>query len=480
MSSSPARKGNPKVAELSLFLSVSKARLKSLYSDISRQKTSNPAAYTSNVEWWKRTLGTLAAHGLQVGTSDTLILHANPELVETLRLEGVGKPLGLAAVISELRDHHSLIPLDEFINSSATVYYRGSLAYRAASYALGKPLWWALEQLSLVDSESVESETSLWKKLKGKYVMLENVEKAADAVTNLLRQNVTLSPADSLYSFQAFRRRFGQMGAVLEGTALSEFDLRVLVRFLERDRKIIVTNEEVIKVIDSSNSEVPRVITSLDRGMLELKTAVENLEQQVELLNRRIAEKTQKIKECLGANLKELAMTHLKSRKLYEELLGKRLGSLQILQSTLFQVETAAQDVEIMKQYESSTATLRAILSHPSLQREKIDATMDAMAEASAEQREVDEAIRTGIQTGTESEDETALQAELAGLVAEIQNEEKEHEELRALEAASKAAGALPSVPSGTLIGADNREEHRPRVVSPVHAKTSIMEKDAP
>ncbi|KAL5532598.1 hypothetical protein ACEPAF_4372 [Sanghuangporus sanghuang] len=480
MSSSPARKGNPKLTELSLFLSVSKARLKSLYSDITRQKTSNPAAYTSNVEWWKRTLGTLAAHGLQVGTSDTLILHASPELVETLRLEGVGKPLGLAAVISELRDNLSLIPLDEFMNSTTSVYYRGSLAYRAASYALGKPLWWALERLSLVDSESVESETSLWKKLKGKYVVLQNVEKAADAVTDLLRQNVTLSPADSLYSFQAFRRRFGQMGAVLEGIALSEFDLRVLVRFLERDRKIIVTDEEVIKVVDSSNPEVPKVITSLDRGILELKTAVENLEQQVELLNRRITEKTQKIKECLGGNLKELAMTHLKSRKLYEELLGKRLGSLEILQSTLFQVEAAAQDVEIMKQYESSTATLRAILSHPSLQREQIDATMDAMAEASAEQREVDEAIRTGIQTGAESEDEAALQAELAGLVAEIQNEEKEREELRALEAASMASEALPSVPSGTLIGADSREEHHPRAHSPVHAKTPVIEKDAP
>ncbi|KAL5511111.1 hypothetical protein ACEPAH_4326 [Sanghuangporus vaninii] len=480
MSSSPARKGNPKLAELSLFSSVSKARLKSLYSDISRQKTSNPAAYTSNVEWWKRTLGTLAAHGLQVGTSDTLILHASLELVETLRFEGVGKPLGLAAVISELRDNLSLIPLDEFMNSTTSVYYRGSLAYRAASYALGKPLWWALEQLSLVDSESVESETSLWKKLKGKYVVLENVEKAADAVTDLLRKNVTLSPADSLYSFQAFRRQFGQMGAVLEGTALSEFDLRVLVRFLERDRKIIVTDEEVIKVVDSSNPEVPRMITSLDRGILELKTAVENLEQQVELLNGRIAEKTQKIKECLGGNLKELAMTHLKSRKLYEELLGKRLGSLEILQSTLCQVEAAAQDVEIIKQYESSAATLRAILSHPSLQREKIDATMDAMAEVSAEQREVDEIIRTGIQTGTESEDEAALQSELAGLVAEIQNEEKEREELRALEATSTAADALPSVPSGTPIGADSREEHRSLAHSPVHAKAPVMQKDAP
>lgn len=111
-----------------------------------------------------------------------------------------------------------------------------------------------------------------------------------------------------------------------------------------------------------------------------------------------------------------------------------------------------------MRQYESSTATLRSILSHPSLQREKIDATMDAIAEASTEQREIDEAIRTGIMAGNATDDEDAIEAEFAGLVAEIESERKEKEELRALEATSAVAGALPSVPSGTPVRADARK----------------------
>lgn len=52
-------------------------------------------------------------------------------------------------------------------------------------------------------------------------------------------------------------------------------------------------------------------------------------------------------------------MTHLKSRKLYEELLAKRLGSLEILQSTLFQVETAAQDVEVCRNLEFQSWSLQ-------------------------------------------------------------------------------------------------------------------------
>lgn len=267
MTSSPARKGNPRLADSSLFSTVSTTRLKSLYSDISRQKTSNPAAYSSNVQWWKRTLTEVVAQGLQASTSDVLMLHAGPELLDTLRYDGIGKPLGLASVIvrvspilslpafdmallgkTELRDNHSLIPLDEFMNATTSIYDGGSLPYRAVSYALVRPLWWALEQLSLVDSDRVESEPSLWKKVTGNYVVLENVEKAADVVANLLRQNVTLSPADSLYTIEMFRSQFGMRSIALEGVALTETDLRILVKFLDRDRGTIVSDGDACLV----------------------------------------------------------------------------------------------------------------------------------------------------------------------------------------------------------------------------------------
>ena len=50
-----------------------------------------------------------------------------------------------------------------------------------------------------------------------------------------------------------------------------------------------------------------------------------------------------------------------------------------------------------MKLYESSTATLRTLLSHPSLQREKVEETLEALAEVNAEQREIDDMIRMGV-----------------------------------------------------------------------------------
>ena len=87
-----------------------------------------------------------------------------------------------------------------------------------------------------------------------------------------------------------------------------------------------------------------------------------------------------------------------------------------------------------MKSYESATATLRAILAHPSLQRDKIDETMDAMAAVNAEAKDVDEAIRIGVDMAQSDAgiDDGELEDELAALVREIEHEKSSAEATRA------------------------------------------------
>lgn len=82
-----------------------------------------------------------------------------------------------------------------------------------------------------------------------------------------------------------------------------------------------------------------------------------------------------------------------------------------------------------MKTYEKSTATLQAILSHPSLRREKIDETMDALAAANANAREVDEAIKIGGDIAAAEAgliDDAELEDELNELVKEAEREKAE------------------------------------------------------
>jgi len=47
-----------------------------------------------------------------------------------------------------------------------------------------------------------------------------------------------------------------------------------------------------------------------------------------------------------------------------------------------------------MKRYETSAVTLRVILSHPSLQHDKIEKTMDALHTETEDAKDVDSTIR--------------------------------------------------------------------------------------
>lgn len=54
-----------------------------------------------------------------------------------------------------------------------------------------------------------------------------------------------------------------------------------------------------------------------------------------------------KIKDLLGQGSKTLAMSYLRSKKQLEELLTKRLGSQETLQTVLSRIESAATDIEV-------------------------------------------------------------------------------------------------------------------------------------
>lgn len=83
----------------------------------------------------------------------------------------------------------------------------------------------------------------MWKRVAGEYVVLSLVERAADAVVRIREVDGTGGAADDLFSFESFRKEFA--GKVTTGSSLSEMDIKVLVKYLERDRNILVVDKEV-------------------------------------------------------------------------------------------------------------------------------------------------------------------------------------------------------------------------------------------
>jgi len=148
-------------------------------------------------------------------------------------------------VKAELSEAKAFIPLNQFLTSAKSVYDPGWLPLRIASYVVGKPIWWALQQLNVVASDEGghQSDTERWKKIEGDYVLLDLVESASQAVVVRQELKCSLDLADRLYTTSSFREEFA--GVVFPDVVLSELDIKILIRYLERDQRLVVADKEV-------------------------------------------------------------------------------------------------------------------------------------------------------------------------------------------------------------------------------------------
>lgn len=71
----------------------------------------------------------------------------------------------------------------------------------------------------------------------------------------------------------------------------------------------------------------------------------------------------------------------------------------------------------IMKAYETSTFTLRSLISHPALKRETVGGVLDGMGDAREDRKEVEGVITSGVEVEVEGIDEGELELEFEVLL---------------------------------------------------------------
>ncbi|KAE8227861.1 hypothetical protein CF326_g7227 [Tilletia indica] len=452
-----------------------RAVLPALYADLDSQRLSNPHAFTSSLDKWHSLLAdsSLLAVHFDTGSNsgDRLVLHAEDHVQSQWSIRGLGRPLGLGTVISELAAQRQLVRLNDFLTSSQTMqsptaaHIASSSATtaqtlgRIAARILTAPLWWSLSQIGIggpsagdedLDGTGVRGEGSaFWKKnVRGDWVLWRNVERIASAVLEAHYASAA-TPLDHLYSPELLRTNLLPKAQQLltanvpssssAGITLSELDVRIVMKHLSRDRKLALvdSSSQVIKFAPSQLAPGSiEKISETDRGVVQVRDAHTRLERQVSEVEARIADRDTRIRSALRAQPKQLAQakSYLTSKKALEELLKRRLGALETMSSVLLKLEQASGDIEIMQAYSTSTSTLKALLSHPSLNLDKVEDTMAALSDALADQAEVDGVIRAGgegIGGGMEGVDEDELERELAALEMESKEEKEKEKERR-------------------------------------------------
>ncbi|KAI1373276.1 Snf7-domain-containing protein [Hypoxylon crocopeplum] len=392
-----------------------RARLPALYSDFRPQRTLNPDGFAANVAAWKRGLSSAALAGRTPSKSPTrshLTLDLDGDsLLRSLESKQFGRPLALGTVLQEAVANGEMMPLQQFLRAKESIYYRswGSLPWAVVS--------WGLRQAGIgVPGDNLP---------RGQFVVLQNLDLVAKEFSKATADRA--SPFERTFSKAHFQRTFAE-GLLEEHDRLSEIDFEVLVKFLSRDKNVLATDGNTIKIRSSSQEDVDATITEEDSAIASLKELMEDLTRQTEVLSRRIDELNVAAQDAVRRKNTIAARAALKSKKLAETNLSRRHATLSQLEDVAAKIQQAADNVQLVKVMQSSTAALR-ILNAQVGGADKVDDVLENLREQMGEVDEVGNVIAEAGPAATV--DETEVDDEFEAMLAEERKKDEEAEKIR-------------------------------------------------
>ncbi|KAI0889523.1 Snf7-domain-containing protein [Annulohypoxylon maeteangense] len=389
-----------------------RARLPALYSDFRSQRTLNPDGFVANVAAWKQALSSAALAGYAPSKSTTrnhLILDLDSDsLLRSLESKQFGRPLALGTVLQDAIANGEMMSLQQFLKTKESIYYRswGNIPWSVMS--------WGLKQVGIGGpGDSLP---------RGQFVVLQNLDAIAKAFSEAIVDRT--SPFERSFSKAHFRRTFAE-GLLEENQRLSETDFEVLVKFLSRDKHILATDGNTIKI---RNSAEDATVTEEDSAIASLKELMEDLTRQTKILNHRIDELNLAAQDAVRRKNRVAALASLKSKKQAEANLSRRHATLSQLEDVAAKIEQAADNVQLVKVMQSSTVALRNLNAQVG-GADKVDEVLDNLRE---QMGEVDEVGNVIAEVGPGATiDETEVDDEFEAMLAEERKKDEETERIK-------------------------------------------------
>lgn len=440
-----------------------------MYSDFRSQKTTNPDGYQANVATWRQGLanavlaGKVHGHRHATKSSNTpskaapshLVLHSGPNLVEDLKSKQFGRPLALGTVIREATADGTLVPLSQFLARDASIYDRAhSSSSILASWGSSLPgalLWWTVRHVTSY-GDPTRSEDSI---PTDTFAIVPNLESAARAFQSRIAiseaaASVTASPFERTFSRAHFECTFRdvlseegdrvkkdiQRMEVAKFLSSSE-DMDVFLKFLSRDKGLIVTDGRVVRILASSTTDVSWEITEEDYAIASLRDLMLNLEHQISMLEARFDSLDTEARAAVARRNMAKALAILKSKKHTECLLKARYATLAQLHEVARKLEQAADQVQLIRVMQSSASALHSLNKRTG----GADHVVDVLNDLREQMGEVDEIgrITTDLGPATVVVDEDEIDDELEALERDKQEKEEEEREKRNVEEGKKA-----------------------------------------
>ncbi|KAL6710242.1 hypothetical protein ACN47E_009188 [Coniothyrium glycines] len=418
-------------------------RLSSLYTDFSRQLELNPEGYHANIAAWNKALTDAARAGVipaQGATHDLLGIRASDHLARALQHPQYGKPTCLPAVFHEAVQKRDMLPLGDFLSAKENIY--------KASWI---PSPWTVLQWGV---RQVLGTPKVPDKLKtGDFVVLKNVEVAADEILKKMKEHV--STADRVLSRRDFLKRFS---TVLNPVApLTANDLNIILTFLSRDKEAISYNAHAIKFKSEHETSPPPVMEE-DVAIANLRDTLANINAQIPPLMEKIEAASSAAREAVAAKQMVRAKAALRSKKLAESALAQRTDVAHQLESVYTDLQQAADQIEIVEAMRAGAAALKG-LNEKVGGAEGVQGVVDAVNEQMATTEDITNIINETVQPL----DEVEIDDEFEAL-------EKAEAEKREEEEAQKTAARLAEL--------EEAEKTRREKQAPGQQQEGINERD--
>jgi charged multivesicular body protein 7 len=390
-------------------------RLASLYSDFRGQQHTNPDGYFANLDAWKKALEHAARAGVLPGSGaarNLLIIDPGNELTRALQHKDFGLPTCLPYVFQDAIKKGAFVPAQDWLTSTQSIYQKSW--FRLPKVSVGGVLSgaWELGRTTLLGPSTQLP--------AGSFVIVANVEAAAETILTQHRNQPHMSIADRIYSKPAFLERFGNVFDL--DAPITPRDLDVLLMHMVRDRQELAVESGTIK-FKADTEDRPSPVTQEDAAMAELHDAIDRVQARVALLQENIAKSGLAAKEAVQLKQLTRAKTCLRSKKLSESSLEHYTNLSVQLEESYLKLQQAADHVGMLEAMKAG-ADAMALLNKKVGGAEGVQKVMDSINEEIATTEEITNIINESATVVDESEIDDEF-AELEKAEKEKQNKEE-------------------------------------------------------
>lgn len=360
-----------------------KSRLPSLFSDFSPLVQTNVDGYNANVNAWTNALASCVLEGKGHDGRSCFVIKLDRGLLEDLTSKQWGQPLAIASVEREAVQRKTWIPVDVFEQQHEAIDHVAGLFERLSFTSV---LQWSLSKVWSSSSSSRACAVS------GRaLVVIANLEAVVNAFLPKINKEIGQEYSAHITTPDLLCHRIQE----ISGYILSMDDMNLLLRYLERDRKVIVRTSNVVKF--TVNQEA---INEVDTAIAQLKSTMTSLHHQITDLTRKTEASRTAARQAVAEGQKTLALSHLRSQKLADASLDERATTYHNLEQLLSRIDDAASNVGIVNVMEGGVQALRTLIKEIGGVG-RVEEIMDDVQEQQHLSDEISNAIRVPVQTST-------------------------------------------------------------------------------